>query len=77
MPGLLTGLAVDPPAACLLDGCSTLKRYMHYLTRYEANLRAFKMEDKLRRVGAGCWVLVVWLVSPRGMGVCVLGELTG
>ena len=40
-----------PPAPAL---CSNLKRYLHYLTRYEANLQSKKMEEKLRQVGACC-----------------------
>jgi len=41
-----------PAALVLLPWCcSNLKRYLHYLTRYEANLQSQKLEEKLRKVG--------------------------
>jgi hypothetical protein len=51
------GLIVPAPAAlfpCPPAPCSNLKRYLHYLTRYEANLQSKKMEEKLREVGGCC-----------------------
>ena len=45
--------------------CSNLKRYLHYLTRYEANLQACKLEEKLRKVrrwgGGGGGARTLWL----------------
>ncbi len=43
-----------PPLSPTCLPRSNLKRYLHYLTRYEANLQACKLEDKLRKArGAG------------------------
>lgn len=42
---------------------SNLKRYLHYLTRFEANLQACKLEEKLRKV---CQTMVwqsLWQLS--------------
>ena len=39
-----------PACSCLPLPCSNLKRYLHYLTRFEANLQSSKLEEKLRKV---------------------------
>jgi hypothetical protein len=33
--------------------CSNLKRYLHYLTRFEANTQACKLEERIRKVWPG------------------------
>ena len=70
----------SPPLSPTCLPRSNLKRYLHYLTRYEANLQACKLEEKLRKArGAGCWWMLrgacilysqVGLVGPPGWYLC-------
>ncbi len=54
---LASSITLPPPAcpppqqrlpACAICPCRNLKRYLHYLTRYEAHLQSLKLEEKQR-----------------------------